>query len=421
MTARRDRGGPGGRGHWFGGRVFHQEVRGRSEDRFGRASSGEDRPGRQRGMLKPSRRKPRWRSRTSSTKLRLETEAELKERRAGVPADSRSACCSGRSRWTKQRGPRAARAVGLRPGSPLPQGPGRGRGRPERSSRSRLEQIAGLTQDEAREIILKQTEDEVRHDMAKMVRNVEEEARHEADRRARDILSTCHPAHRRQPRGRHHRFGGPAAFRRHEGPHHRPRRPEHPDAREPHRHRLHHRRHPGSGRALGLRHRAAGDRPADPDQAGGRRPYPSGQDRGGLLQGRGGGRQGDPGGRRAGHLRHRHPRTGSRVAASCSAGSSSARAMGRTCCMHAIEVAHLAGADGHRAGRRTPSWPNGPACCTTWAKRSTTRWRARTRSSAPIWPGAMASPTRWCTSSRRTTTMSSSRRWSRSWWRPPTR
>ena len=54
-----------------------------------------------------------------------------------------------------------------------------------------LETISGMTRDQAAEIILKRTEDEVRHDMAKMVRAIEEEARHEGDRRARDILSTC--------------------------------------------------------------------------------------------------------------------------------------------------------------------------------------------------------------------------------------
>ena len=38
-------------------------------------------------------------------------------------------------------------------------------------------------------MLLKQTEDEARHEMAKLVRQVEEEARREADRRARNILS----------------------------------------------------------------------------------------------------------------------------------------------------------------------------------------------------------------------------------------
>ena len=48
-----------------------------------------------------------------------------------------------------------------------------------------------MTRDQAAEIILKRTEDEVRHDMAKMVRAIEEEARHEGERRAKDILSIC--------------------------------------------------------------------------------------------------------------------------------------------------------------------------------------------------------------------------------------
>ena len=54
-----------------------------------------------------------------------------------------------------------------------------------------LEEISGLTKEQAAEVILKRTEDEVRHDMAKMVRAIEEEARHEGDRRAKDILSIC--------------------------------------------------------------------------------------------------------------------------------------------------------------------------------------------------------------------------------------
>ena len=54
-----------------------------------------------------------------------------------------------------------------------------------------LEAISGLTKDQAAEVILKRTEDEVRHDMAKMVRAIEEEARHEGDRRAKNILSVC--------------------------------------------------------------------------------------------------------------------------------------------------------------------------------------------------------------------------------------
>ena len=52
-----------------------------------------------------------------------------------------------------------------------------------------LERISGLSQGQAKDMLLKQTEDEARHDMAKLVRQIEEEARREADRRARNILS----------------------------------------------------------------------------------------------------------------------------------------------------------------------------------------------------------------------------------------
>ncbi len=54
-----------------------------------------------------------------------------------------------------------------------------------------LEQIAGMTKEQAAELLLKRTEEEVRHDMAKLVRAIEEEARNEGERRARDILSIC--------------------------------------------------------------------------------------------------------------------------------------------------------------------------------------------------------------------------------------
>lgn len=52
-----------------------------------------------------------------------------------------------------------------------------------------LERISGLSAAQAREMLLKQTEEEARHEMAKVVRQVEEEARREADRRARNILA----------------------------------------------------------------------------------------------------------------------------------------------------------------------------------------------------------------------------------------
>jgi ribonucrease Y len=52
-----------------------------------------------------------------------------------------------------------------------------------------LERVSGLTQVQARDQLLSTVEDQARHDMAKLVRQIEEEAKVEADRRARNILS----------------------------------------------------------------------------------------------------------------------------------------------------------------------------------------------------------------------------------------
>jgi ribonuclease Y len=54
-----------------------------------------------------------------------------------------------------------------------------------------LERVASLSTSQARQILLKELEDELRHDSAKLVHQIEEEARREADRRARSILATC--------------------------------------------------------------------------------------------------------------------------------------------------------------------------------------------------------------------------------------
>lgn len=52
-----------------------------------------------------------------------------------------------------------------------------------------LERIAGLTTDQAREMLLKQTENEVKHEMAMMIKEIESEAKEEAERRAKNIIA----------------------------------------------------------------------------------------------------------------------------------------------------------------------------------------------------------------------------------------
>lgn len=52
-----------------------------------------------------------------------------------------------------------------------------------------LERIAQMTRDEARQELLEATEQDTRNDMARIIRQVEAEAREEADKRARDVIS----------------------------------------------------------------------------------------------------------------------------------------------------------------------------------------------------------------------------------------
>jgi ribonuclease Y len=52
-----------------------------------------------------------------------------------------------------------------------------------------LARISGITPQEAKALLLKEVEDEVRHEAAKLAREIEETAREEAEKKARDILA----------------------------------------------------------------------------------------------------------------------------------------------------------------------------------------------------------------------------------------
>ncbi len=54
-----------------------------------------------------------------------------------------------------------------------------------------LERISGLSAARAKQLLLKEVEDQARHDSARLIRQVEEETKREADRRVRNILSVC--------------------------------------------------------------------------------------------------------------------------------------------------------------------------------------------------------------------------------------
>jgi ribonucrease Y len=52
-----------------------------------------------------------------------------------------------------------------------------------------LERVAGLSAGQAKQVMMRELEDELRHESARLIRQVEEETRHDADRRARSILA----------------------------------------------------------------------------------------------------------------------------------------------------------------------------------------------------------------------------------------
>jgi ribonucrease Y len=54
-----------------------------------------------------------------------------------------------------------------------------------------LERVAGLTASQARQVLLKEVEDQARHDAAKVLRQIDEETKLQAERRVRNILSVC--------------------------------------------------------------------------------------------------------------------------------------------------------------------------------------------------------------------------------------
>jgi ribonuclease Y len=54
-----------------------------------------------------------------------------------------------------------------------------------------LERLSGMTVSQAKQSLLKEVEDQARHDAARRLREIEEQTKREADRRVRNILSVC--------------------------------------------------------------------------------------------------------------------------------------------------------------------------------------------------------------------------------------
>lgn len=59
------------------------------------------------------------------------------------------------------------------------------------AERAELERISGLTADQAREILLAKVEEEAKHDAALLIREMEQRAREEGEKKARDIIATA--------------------------------------------------------------------------------------------------------------------------------------------------------------------------------------------------------------------------------------
>ncbi len=54
-----------------------------------------------------------------------------------------------------------------------------------------LERASGMSASKAKQVLLKELEDQARHDAARLIRQIEEETKRDADRRVRNILSVC--------------------------------------------------------------------------------------------------------------------------------------------------------------------------------------------------------------------------------------
>jgi ribonuclease Y len=61
----------------------------------------------------------------------------------------------------------------------------------QQSLERELERVAGMSAGQAKQVLLKEIEDQARHDAARKIRQIEEETKRDAERRVRNILSVC--------------------------------------------------------------------------------------------------------------------------------------------------------------------------------------------------------------------------------------
>ena len=100
--------------------------------------------------------------------------------------------------------------------------------------RTELERVAGLTTDEARDLLLERLDGELRDESARRVRAMETAAKAEADMRGRKILATVMQRMTLRDHGGGDRLRGADPLRRAEGADHRSRGAQHPRLRGRH-------------------------------------------------------------------------------------------------------------------------------------------------------------------------------------------
>ena len=134
------------------------------------------------------RREAQIEARELAVKLRAEVETEVQGRRTEA-AKVEEQMTAGRARArAEDDGGRAPRAGPRRPGDARQAAPGRAKTSKDEAV-TQLERVAGLTVAEAKHHLLERSQDLIRHELARSVRQQEEEARTESRRRARALIA----------------------------------------------------------------------------------------------------------------------------------------------------------------------------------------------------------------------------------------
>ena len=135
------------------------------------------------------RREAKIEAREDAVRVRAEVEREVAEQRARGSRRSRSVCSPARTRWSSARRSSHAASRASRIARCTSRSCRTTSKRRSSVSSTELERVAGMTVNEAKARLLEQSEELVRHDLARRVRQLDEEAQSEAKRRARNLVA----------------------------------------------------------------------------------------------------------------------------------------------------------------------------------------------------------------------------------------